>query len=51
MTSVKTKTSYYSSLVALCAHPQFFIGERGGFDTESVHDLFDFKNYVIKIIS
>jgi hypothetical protein len=32
------------------AHPGFFIGRGGGADPEAIYFMFDFKNYVIKIM-
>jgi hypothetical protein len=33
------------------AHPQFFSWGGGMPDPEAIYNLFDFKNYVIKILS
>jgi hypothetical protein len=31
-------------------HPEFLLGGGGGADPEAIYNLFDFKNYVIKIM-
>jgi hypothetical protein len=42
-------SSFISIHFKVGTHPEFFLGE-GVADPEAVYNLFDFKNYVLKIM-